>query len=224
MMAAEVMNGRLSRRAFLAGLGGSAVFAVAAWELVGLGFRSRRDGGEAPFVEAGPPAAAGSGAGPAPPVSENLTEHDGWLVTVPDKRLLEFPVRYLDGWHPEEGTSGETWRWSRKTASVLAPNLGVEATMYVDYDGRADVFGDRPRTVTVSVGDRVLETFVADAPGRQRRGVALPAGIAGHGRTLELTLATDRAFVPAERLPGSRDRRELGLQVYGVEIREAGPR
>lgn len=203
------MNGRLSRRAFLAGMGGSAVAAVAVWELAGLGFRSRRNGGEAPFVEA------------PENLSEHLAEHDGWLVTVPDKRLLEFPVRYLEGWYSEEGTSGATWRWSRKAARIRAPNLGVEATMYVDYDGRADVFLDRPRTITVSVGDRVLETFVDDAPGRQRRGVALPAGISGQGQVLELTLATDRAFVPAEHLAGSQDRRELGLQVYEVEIREA---
>ena len=200
------MNGRVSRRAFLAGICGSAVSAVAVWELARLRFRSRQDGGIAPFGEVG----------------ENLTEHDGWLVTVPDKRLLEVPVRYLEGWYSEEETSGATWRWSRKAGRILAPNLGVEAMMYVDYDGRADVFRDRPRTITVSVGDQVIETFVDDVPGRQRRGVALPAGIPGQGEVFELTLATDRAFVPAEHLAGSQDRRELGLQVYEVEIREAG--
>jgi len=198
------MSGRFSRRAFLAGIGGSAVSAVAAWELAGLGFRSRGDG-RAPIIE-----------GPG-----SLAEHDGWLVTVPDKRLLQFPVRYLEGWYPAEGNSEATWRWSRRAGSVLVPNLGVEAMVYVDYDCRANLFGDRPRTITVSVGDQVLETFVADAPGRQRRGVALPARNPGEGQVLELTLATDRAFVPAEHLAGSRDRRELGLQVYEVEIREA---
>jgi hypothetical protein len=204
------MNGRLSRRTFLAGMGGSAVAAVAVWELAGLGFRSRRDVGVAPIP------------GVPEHLTEHLAEHDGWLVTVPDKRLLEFPVRYLEGWYSEEGDSGVTWRWSRKAGSILAPNLGVEAMMYVDYDGRADVFRDRPRTITVSAGDRVIETFVDDAPGRQRRGVALPAGVSGQGQVLELTLATDHAFVPAQHLAGSRDRRELGLQVYEVEIREAG--
>ena len=133
-------------------------------------------------------------------------------------------MRYLEGWHAEERTSDAAWRWSGQAASVLAPNLGVEATVHIDYDSHAGLFRDRPRTVTVSVGDEVLETFVADAPGRQRRALALPAGIPGHGEVFELTLATDRAFVPAEHLSDSQDRRELGLQVFEVEIREAGIR
>ena len=199
------MNGRFSRRALLFGVGGSAVSAAAVWKLVGFGGRSRSTGEEAPsFEDPG-----------------SFAEHDGWLVTPPDKRLLEFPVRYLEGWHPPEGTSGTTWRWSGKAGTIRAPNLGVEATIFIDYDGRADLFRERPRTITVSVDGRVLETFVADALGRQRRGVPLPAG-AGPGEVLQLTLATDRTFVPAERVSGSEDRRELGLRVYGVEIRERG--
>lgn len=202
------MRDRLSRRAFLAGLGASAVSAVAAWELIRSALRPRPASKEEPFLE-------------EPGI---FVEHDGWLVTMPDKRLLEFPVRYVEGWYAEERTSEAAWRWSRQAGRVLAPNLGVEATIYIDYDSHAALFRDRPRTVTVSVGGEVLETFVADAPGRQRRAMALPAGIPGHGEVFELTLATDRAFVPAERLSGSQDRRELGLQVYDVEIREAGIR
>ena len=200
------MKRRFSRRTLLAGMGGAAVSAVALWELGGLGFRSRSAGEEDLFRE----------------VVETFVEHDGWLVTVPDKRLLEFPVRYVEGWYAEEGTPEAAWRWSRQTGSVLAPNLGVEATVYIDYDSRAALFRDRPRTVTVRVGDQMLETFVADAPGRQRRAVAIPGGAPGDGEVFELTLATDRTFVPAEHLPGSRDSRKLGLQVYGVEIREGG--
>ena len=200
------MKRPFSRRTLLAGVGGAAVSAAAAWELVGPGFRLRPPGEEERFVEE----------------HGNLTEHDGWLVTVPDKRLLEYPVRYLEGWYREEGNSEATWRWSRKAASILAPNLGVEATMHLDYDSRADLFRDRPRTITVSLGDQVLESFVAEAVGRQRRGIALPAGTSEHSEVLELTLAANRTFVPAEHMAGSQDRRELGLQVYGVEIREGG--
>jgi hypothetical protein len=197
---------RFSRRALVAGMGGAAASAVALWELGGRGLRSRSYGEEELFREE-----IGS-----------LVEHDGWLVTLPDKRLMEFPVRYVEGWYAEEKTPEAAWRWSRQAGSVLAPNLGVDATVYIDYDSRAAFFGDRPRTVTVSAGDQVLETFVADAPGRQRRAVALPGGAPGQGEVFRLTLATDRPFVPAEHLPDSQDRRILGLQVYAVEIREGG--
>ena len=189
-------------------MGGAAVSAVALWELGGLGSRSRPGGEDALFREE----------------VGTFVEHDGWLVTLPDKRLLEFPVRYVEGWYAEESTPEVAWRWSGQAGSVVAPNLGVDATVYIDYDSRADVFRDRPRTVTVSVGDQVLETFVADAPGRQRRAVAVPGGAPGHAEVFHLTLATDRPFVPAEQLSDSQDGRELGLQVYGVEIREAGRR
>ena len=94
--------------------------------------------------------------------------------------------------------------------------------MYVDYDGRADVFRDRPRTITVSVGDQVLETFVDDAPGRQRRGLcASPPGSRDRARCSNSRSPRIAPSFPPNTWPVRRTGANLGLQVYEVEIREA---
>ncbi len=206
-MTAATLNRRLSRRVLLAG-GGGAALATAIWRFSGPLFRSDGPGGDGQEV------ADLAGCFP-------YTDYDGWLVSVPDRRLLAFPVRYTEGWYPEESDQETTWRWSSRTARLQVPNPGVEAVLDLDYDMRAELFRDPPRTFSVSTGGRVLQTFVADVPGRRRHGIPLPVGTLGHGDTAEIELATDRHFVPADRIAGSRDSRELGVLVYGVEIRES---
>ena len=196
------MKRHFSRRAFLTGIGGGAASAVVIWELSELTFRPGRPSKENPVV-----------AGCCP-----YTDYDGWLVTIPDKRILSFPVRYVEGWFPEEKSQETTWRWSHQTATLLVPNPGVDAILYVDYDGRADLFQDRPRTISVSVRDQVLQAFLADASGRHSRRIPLPASALGDSDTAEIRIAVDRTFVPADRLAGSRDDRELGVVVFEVDV------
>lgn len=194
------MKSNFSRRVFLAGIG-AAASGVVAWKFSGLILRPGGPGKNA-FVSG----------------CCGYTVYNGWLVTIPDKRLLSFPVRYLEGWFPEETDQQATWRWSGQTATLLVPNPSVDATLYLDYDARADLFQDQPRTVSVSVGDRVLQSFMADVPGRQTYRIPLPAGVLGDGDTAEILMALDRPFVPAGRVAGSRGARDLGLQVFEVDI------
>lgn len=196
------MKKHYSRRAFLTGIGGGAASAVVIWELSERTFQTGSSVREGPIV-----------AGCCP-----YTEYEGWLITIPDKRLLSFAVRYTEGWFREETNQETTWRWSQKTATVQVPNPGVDAVLRVDYDVRTELFLDRPRTVSVSVLDRVLQAFVADAPGRRSRRIPLPAGALGDNETAEIRIAVDRTFVPADRVAGSGDSRELGLVVYDVEV------
>ena len=41
----------------------------------------------------------------------------------------------------------------------------------------------------------------------------------GEGEQFFLTIATDKVFVPADMLPNSKDKRELGLQISFVYFR-----
>ena len=195
------MKRHFSRRALLTGIGGGAASAFAVWGLRELMVRPGGVGQESPI-------AAGCCA---------YTDYDGWLVTMADKRLLSFPVHYTEGWFPQETGQEASWRWSRQTATLSVPNPGVDAVLYVDYDAYARV-QDQPRTVTVSVRDRVLETFSTDAPGRHSRRIPLPAGALGDRDTAQIRIAVDRPFVPADRIAGSPDPRELGLMVFEVDV------
>ena len=132
-------------------------------------------------------------------------------------QFTDYRPIYTSGWHPAESdpTAPEsTWRWTRRTAKLSFANPNADAAFYLDYAARPDLFGDGPQTVTVSAGDQVLQSFLADAAGRRLRRVHLPAEVLGSGDTAEIQIAVDRTFVPATQRAGERDGRELGIQVH----------
>ena len=132
-------------------------------------------------------------------------------------QFTDYRPIYTSGWHPAESdaTAPEsTWRWTRQTATLSFANPNADAAFYLDYAARPDVFADGPQTVTVSAGDQVLQSFLADAAGRRLRRVSLPAEVLGSGDMAEIQIAVDRTFVPATQPAGGGDERELGIQVH----------
>lgn len=164
---------------------------------------------------------------PAPPDRDRMpadeccasAEHDGWLVNTADKRRLSLEVvDYTLGWFSPAMKQGTRWRWSRQTATLTISNPGVDAVLHLDHDAAAGYFRNDPRTIAVSVGERVIESFVANTPGRHRHGIPLPAGVLGDANRAEIRIAVDRPFVPVERISTAQDARELGIQVFGVSV------
>ena len=135
-----------------------------------------------------------------------------------DRLFYRHELIYTGGWYPEETSPESTWRWTHQTATLAFQNPKADATFYLEYAARPDIFADAPQTVTVSVGDQVLQSFVADAAGRPRRRIPLPGTALGNEDIAEIRITVDRTFVPANRVVGSHDTRELGIQVY-----HAGP-
>ena len=135
-----------------------------------------------------------------------------------DRLFYRHALIYTGGWYPEETSPESTWRWTHQTATLAFQNPKADATFYLEYAARPDIFADAPQTVTVSVGDQVLQSFVADAAGRRRRRIPLPGTALGNEDIAEIRITVDRTFVPANRVVGSHDTRELGIQVY-----HAGP-
>ena len=84
--------------------------------------------------------------------------------------------------------------------------------------GRQPYAASAPQAVTVSVGDQLLQLLVAEASGRHRRRIALPAAALGNGDRAEIQIIVDRTFVPANLIVGSRDTRELGIKVYHAAV------
>ena len=135
-----------------------------------------------------------------------------------DRLFYRHALIYTGGWYPEETSPESTWRWTHQTATLAFQNPKADATFYLEYAARPDIFADAPQTVTVSVGDQVLQSFVADAAARRRRRIPLPGTALGNEDIAEIRITVDRTFVPANRVVGSHDTRELGIQVY-----HAGP-
>ena len=196
------MSRRFSRRTFAMGVGGGTAAAALAW-----GFRELHLQPSTPGDQQ--LAAAGH---------YSHAEYDGWLVTTLDKKRFLLALVYSAGWYPEEATQGSTWRWTHGIATLSFRNPLADSVFHLEYDARADLFEDAHRTVTISVGARVLHSFIANAAGPQRISIPVPAAVLGHNRTVDIQLGVDRTFVPASLIVGSGDARELGILVYHAVV------
>ena len=192
---------RFSRRTFLLATGGGAASVSIVWGVSELGL---------PFL----------GAGDDSPISVTFdapVEYDGWLVTAEEKARLVL-VEFADGWYARETAGGSSWRWTERVATLAFPNPRTVVVLDLDYDARADLFEDSPRALTISVGDQVARSLALDVRGRRRINVLIPALMLGRQDRVEVRIAVDGAFVPANLNPDSRDTRELGIQVYSAVV------
>lgn len=122
------------------------------------------------------------------------------------------------GWHGVERAEGREWRWTSVRAAVAFWNPRRDARLYLQIEGRPDLFEPGQR-VDLIVGDRTVESLLIDRPGVILHTTELGAGDFGEQDTIELALRVDPTFVPAE-LPGSDggDTRRLGIRVYRLFI------
>ena len=187
-------TGDFSRRTFLLGVGGGAASMSIVWGVSSL---------KLPLL----------GLGDESPIAATLdahAEYDRWLVTTEDKERMVL-VAFTDGWYAQETADGSAWRWTQQTATLSFLNPRAPAVLHLDYDARADLFADIPRTITISIGDQVARSFVPDGAGRQQTNVLLAAEMLGGRNRLEVHIAVDRLFGPANVSAGSQDTRELGI-------------
>ena len=190
-----------SRRTLLLAMGGGAASASVLWAF--------RNGG-LPFL----------GAGDDLPIAATFdapAEYEGWLVTAEEKGRLVL-VDFTDGWYSREWADESSWRWTQQVATLAFPNPRTDVALDLQYNPRADLFEGSPRTLTITVGDQVARSLVLDATGRQHMTVSLPVTLLGEPDRVEVRIAVDRPFVPANLRPDSQDTRELGIQVYRVAV------
>ncbi|MYH28138.1 MAG: hypothetical protein F4137_04610 [Acidobacteria bacterium] len=203
------MERRIPRRSFVIGLGTGA----AAASLLLATRESALGPSPVPIRVSTPARSAGDAC------CSDYADYDGWLVTRDDKRrLAPDRVRYDDGWHAAERHGDATLRWTRGSATLTVVNPRTAATLHLDYNALAGVFGDVPQVVTLSAGDHVLSSFPAGAAGRRVLDIPLGTGVLGDRDRAVIRIDVDRTFVPANAIEGASDTRELGIQVYGVRI------
>ncbi len=128
---------------------------------------------------------------------------------------------WKSGWNQDEYASdnpSSSWRWSQKVATVSFRNPRKDATLYLDYDARSDVFSSQPQTVTVAIGNQVIAAFPADSTAETLRRLPITTAQLGTGEMVDLRIEVDKTFVPAMLPNGGSDRRELGIRVYHVFV------
>ena len=163
-----------------------------------------------------------------------LTQADEFLAMERLREILAFNLGryderthlllYGDGWHPVEHIEHEScwtasdpactrWRWTYPTATLSIVNPSSDATFFLDYAARPDLF-ESPQLVTVSIGDRAVGSFFADEGGRRSLRFPIPAWMLGASEVIDIRITVDRTFVPADVIAGATDKRRLGIVVY----------
>lgn len=139
----------------------------------------------------------------------------GTLELLPQSENVYLAFR--DGWHALEmapENPAREWQWMKKTGTLAFRNPKQDVTLYLETDGRPDLFGNNPQVVTVFVNGVQAHQFKVDGKDPILRRLPLTAAQLGTAETVEITLDADRAFVPAQ-IPGAGgDPRELSMRVY----------
>ena len=129
-------------------------------------------------------------------------------------------VIFKDGWHETEvgGDGGLEWQWSKKEGTVAFRNPKRDAVLLLQVDQAVNAL-PAPQRVEVRLGATVVDSFALPVGIRELRRIQLPATLLGAAETIELAVAVDQTFVPAE-VPSLRssDSRELGVRVFRAYV------
>jgi hypothetical protein len=129
-----------------------------------------------------------------------------------------------EGWNAAESAPDQPaleWQWTRKTAAVSFRNPKRDVTLYLEADGRPDLFNP-PQEVSIKIGGATVHSFAMTDKVPVVRRIPLAAAQLGGQEMVEMTIEVDRAFVPSQIPAGQpghgADTRELGIRVYHLFI------
>lgn len=129
-------------------------------------------------------------------------------------------VIFKDGWHETEVSEDGSleWQWSRKEGTLAFRNPKRDAQLFLQVDQAVNGLPE-PQRVEVRLGGSVVDTFTLPPGVRELRRIALPATLLGRADTVDMTIAVDKTFIPAD-LPALRssDARELGIRVFRAYV------
>jgi hypothetical protein len=153
----------------------------------------------------------GLAAGPAGSVPVRGKIYEAKIRTLP---APEFPVIvYLSGWYEPETEPGEprqTRRWTAKEARCAIDNPGRDAQLVIR--GSLDAKAVPGQRITIRLAGRVIDEFTPEKPEFERF-YEIKKDWLGEGKDFLLVIGVDKTFVPARVIPGSGDKRELGVRI-----------
>ena len=108
------------------------------------------------------------------------------------------------------------WRWTAKEARCIIDNPKRDVLLVIKGGVNLDALEDQK--VIIKINDRILDEFIPDESYFEKS-YNIKKEMVGEGEQFFLTIATDKVFDPADMLPNSKDKRELGLQISFVYFR-----
>ena len=128
-------------------------------------------------------------------------------------------IIYEDGWYDlEENPDSflKRWRWTAKEAHCIIDNPGKDALLVIK--GGVNLEAVKNQEVIFKINDLIIDSFKPEQS-EFERSYNIKKEMLGDGDEFILTIATDKAFVPAEIVANSSDERELGLQISFIYFR-----
>ena len=129
-------------------------------------------------------------------------------------------VTFGDGWHaPELSPDGSAreWQWMTAAGTLTFRNPKQDVVLYLESDGLPHLFSE-PQVITVSVNGAEAHRFTVDDVNPVLRRLPITAAQLGAGDTVQVRLASDKTFVPAQTPNMGTDPRELSLRVYHANV------
>jgi hypothetical protein len=133
---------------------------------------------------------------------------------------LDTPEKiYEDGWYDLEINPDAflgKWRWTAREARCIIDNPKRDALLVIK--GGVNLEALKDQKVIFKINDRILDEFIPEESYFEKS-YNIKKEMVGEGEQFFLTIATDKVFVPADIMPNSKDKRELGLQISFIYFR-----
>lgn len=143
-----------------------------------------------------------------------------------EQKLKVFPppidtpeVIYEEGWHDLEIDSEaflKQWRWMAQEARCIIDNPHRDALLVIK--GGVNIGVLEQQKIIFKINDLILDDFIAEESYFEKS-YNIKKEMLGEEDEFFLTILTDKTFVPNEAIPGSTDKRELGVQISFIYFR-----
>lgn len=128
-------------------------------------------------------------------------------------------VVYESGWYDLEVNPGsilKQWRWTAREARCVVDNPKKDALLVIK--GGVNFQAVKDQKITFKINDQILDEFVASQE-LFEKSYNIKKEMLGDKNEFNLTVAVDKAWVPAKAIPNSKDERELGIQISFIYFR-----
>ena len=128
-------------------------------------------------------------------------------------------VIYENGWYDlekEPNSVLKQWRWTAKEAKCVIDNPKKDALLVIR--GGVNFQAVKDQKVIFKIDDLTLDEFVV---GQElfEKSYDIKKEQMGDKNEFTLTIAVDKAWIPAKVIPNSKDERELGCQISFIYFR-----
>jgi len=134
--------------------------------------------------------------------------------------LNRYNIKFEEGWYTEETNPGaldpilQNWRWTGKEAKCIIEAPEPKLSLIIQGALNESIY--MSQKVIFKLEDQILDEFIPTNPLFFKQ-YSLPGNYTKNG-SFRLTIETDKIFVPASLAKNSTDNRELGIQIFAINV------